>query len=75
MVGVDAIGRDAELLKRGPLGGEVLLVGRAAGVADGDRGHGQSVRMSPLNEGIIQTRLIILSLQVRSEMNQWRSVR
>jgi hypothetical protein len=39
-VRVDALGRNPELFKGGPLGGEVLLVGGAAGVADQGRGHG-----------------------------------
>src|SRR6476620_11148464 len=37
---VDALGRDAELFKSGPLGGEVLLISGAAGVADQGCGHG-----------------------------------
>ena len=36
VVGVDALRRNAELFERRLLSGEVLLVGRAAGVADGD---------------------------------------
>ena len=43
VVGVDALRGNAELFERRLLSGEVLLVGRAAGVADGD-GHGRSVR-------------------------------
>ena len=39
MVGLDALRRDAERLQRGALGREVLLVGRAAGVADQKRRH------------------------------------
>src|SRR3954454_19617009 len=39
-VRVNALGRDPELFKGGLLGGEVLLVGGAAGVADQGRGHG-----------------------------------
>jgi len=34
VVGVDAVGGDAELFEGGFLGGEVLLVGGTAGVAD-----------------------------------------
>jgi hypothetical protein len=41
MVGVDTLRNHAELLQGGLLGGEVLLVGRAAGVADQDGGHGK----------------------------------
>src|SRR4051794_38641830 len=44
VVGVDALGRDPEPLEGGLLGGEVLPVGRAAGVADRDRGHGGRAR-------------------------------
>jgi hypothetical protein len=39
VVEVDPFGLDAELEQRLALGGEVLLVGGAAGVADPDRGH------------------------------------
>ena len=41
MIGIDALRRDAELFERRLLGGEVLLVGRAPGVADCDRRHGE----------------------------------
>src|SRR4051812_34022720 len=37
---VDALGRDPKLFKSGPLGGEVLLISGAAGVADQGCGHG-----------------------------------
>ncbi len=39
LVGVDAIGRHPELDQRVALGGEVLLVGRAAGIADQHMRH------------------------------------
>jgi len=42
VVGVDPVGGNAELFEGGPLGGEVLLVGRAAGVADQGRRHGRT---------------------------------
>src|SRR3954453_14636868 len=35
-----ALGRDPKLFKSGPLGGEVLLISGAAGVADQGCGHG-----------------------------------
>ena len=39
VVGIDALGTDAELFKSGLLSGEVLLVAGATGVADCDRRH------------------------------------
>ncbi len=39
LIGVDAIGRHSELDQRLTLGGEVLLVGRTAGVADQHMRH------------------------------------
>ena len=41
-VRVNALGRDPELFKGGPLGGEVLLVGGAAGVADQGCSYGDT---------------------------------
>lgn len=41
MVRVDVVSGDAELLEGGPLGGNVLLVGRAAGIADQGGHHNQ----------------------------------
>jgi len=43
VIGVDPVSGDAELSKRGLLGSEVLLVGRAAGVAD--QGHCHSLNV------------------------------
>ena len=39
---VVALGRDPKLFKSGPLGGEVLLISGAAGVADQGCGHGDT---------------------------------
>jgi hypothetical protein len=40
MIGIDALWADAKLFERSLLGGEVLLIGGAAGVADRDHRHG-----------------------------------
>ena len=41
MVGLDPIGRDAEFLEGSLPGREVLLVGRATGIADQGGGHAE----------------------------------
>ena len=45
VIGVDAIGGHTQLRQRSLLGGEVLLVGRAAGVADQGHHHGRGVTL------------------------------
>ncbi len=47
VIGVDALSGDAELFEGGLLGGQVLLVGRAAGVADQGGRHGQMCNGKP----------------------------
>ena len=51
VVKVDALLRDAELAGSVALGGEVLVVGGAAGVADQGLGHGRECTFSPRQSG------------------------
>ena len=54
MVGVDAVGGNAELFEGGFLGGEVLLIGGAAGVADQGCRHGEKCNAyGPLTDRVI----------------------
>ena len=58
VIGVDPVGSNTELSKRGFLGGEVLFVGGAAGVADEGGRHGQMCNVKPpLND-----RVVVLSI-------------
>jgi hypothetical protein len=56
VVKVDALLRDAELAGSVALGGEVLVVGGAAGVADQGLGHGRECTFSPPTIGIFAVR-------------------